>query len=156
MGEVGALLVLDCIASGCLWIDMKALGVDVVITAPQKGWSAPAGVGVAMLGERAVERLATTTSSSFVLDLKKWIAIMDAYHNPPPGHAYHATLPTDTILITWRQLKTQGVDSPRLLRLRWSRGKRFEQCCSLRALRVWRPRGLLPQLLLLSTHQIQQ
>jgi len=123
--EVGALLVLDCIASGCLWIDMKALGVDVVITAPQKGWSAPAGVGVAMLGERAVERLATTTSSSFVLDLKKWIAIMDAYHNPPPGHAYHATLPTDTILKYLEAAKeTQGVGFSTVTEAQVEQGKK--------------------------------
>jgi aspartate aminotransferase-like enzyme len=94
--EVGALMVLDCIASGCVWVDMGALGVDVLISAPQKGWSASPAVGVVMLGPRAEERLGATTSNSFALDLKKWRAIMEAYEKG--GHAYHATLPTDAIL----------------------------------------------------------
>lgn len=94
--EVGALMVLDCIASGCIWVDMAALGVDVLISAPQKGWSSTPAVGIVVLGPRAEARLAETTSSSFALDLKKWRAIMEAYEKG--GHAYHATLPTDAIL----------------------------------------------------------
>lgn len=95
--EVGALFVLDCVASGSVWIDMQALGVDVLCTAPQKGWSSPAGVAIVMVSPRALEVMAAETSSSFTLDLKKWLAISDAYHKPPPGHAYHATFPTDTM-----------------------------------------------------------
>ena len=76
--EVGALMVLDCIASGCAWVDMKATGVDVLISAPQKGWSASPSAGLVMMSERAVERLAVTTSSSFAMDLKKWHQIMQA------------------------------------------------------------------------------
>ena len=93
--EVGALLVLDCIASGCVWVDMVATGVDVLISAPQKGWSASPAVGLVVLSPMAEARLAETTSSSFALDLKKWRAIMEAYEKG--GHAYHATLPTDAI-----------------------------------------------------------
>ncbi|WP_170358603.1 aminotransferase class V-fold PLP-dependent enzyme [Ruegeria arenilitoris] len=93
--EVGALMVLDCIASGCAWIDMKATGVDVLISAPQKGWSASPCAGLAMLSNRAEERLAETTSDSFALDLKKWRQIMQAYEGG--GHAYHATMPTDAL-----------------------------------------------------------
>ncbi len=93
--EVGALFVLDCIASGCIWVDMKALGVDVLISAPQKGWSASPSAGLVMLSARAAERLATTRSDSFAIDLKKWRAIMEAYENG--GHAYHATMPTDAL-----------------------------------------------------------
>ena len=74
--EVGALMVLDCIASGCIWVDMAATGVDVLISAPQKGWSASPAAGVVMLSARAEARLAETTSNSFALDLKKWRAIM--------------------------------------------------------------------------------
>ncbi len=70
--EVGALMVLDCIASGCVWIDMKALGVDVLISAPQKGWSASPSAGLVMMTERALERLENTSSNSFSIDLKKW------------------------------------------------------------------------------------
>ena len=94
--EVGALMVLDCIASGCIWVDMGALGVDVLISAPQKGWSASPAVGVVVMGPRAEARLAETASNSFALDLKKWRAIMEAYEKG--GHAYHATMPTDAIV----------------------------------------------------------
>ena len=91
--EVGAIFVLDCVASGALWVDMAKIGVDVLITAPQKGWTSTPCAGVVMLSEAAVERLDETQSDSFVLDLKKWHQIMSAYLNG--GHAYHATMPTD-------------------------------------------------------------
>jgi aspartate aminotransferase-like enzyme len=77
--DVGALFVLDCIASGCIWVDMQATGVDVLISAPQKGWSASPAAGLVMLGARALERLGETTSSSFAVDLRKWHDIMQAY-----------------------------------------------------------------------------
>ena len=94
--EVGALMVLDCIASGCVWVDMAATGVDVLISAPQKGWSASPSAGIVVLSARAEARLAETVSNSFALDLKKWRAIMAAYEGG--GHAYHATMPTDAIV----------------------------------------------------------
>ena len=91
--EVGAIMVLDCIASGCIWVDMKATGVDVLISAPQKGWSSTPCAGLVMMSDRAVQRLEATTSNSFAGDLKKWRAIMKTYEDG--GHAYHATMPTD-------------------------------------------------------------
>jgi len=94
--EVGALMILDCIASGSAWVDMATLGVDVLISAPQKGWSAAPSAGIVVMGPRAEERLEATTSDSFALDLKKWRAIMKAYEDG--GHAYHATLPTDALV----------------------------------------------------------
>ena len=94
--DVGALLVLDCIASGCIWVDMAATGVDVLISAPQKGWSASPSAGCVMLSARAEARLVETTSNSFAIDLKKWRAIMAAYEGG--GHAYHATMPTDALV----------------------------------------------------------
>ncbi len=93
--EVGALMVLDCIASGCAWVDMKATGVDVLISAPQKGWSASPCAGLIMMSERAEGRLDETSSDSFAIDLKKWRQIMVAYETG--GHAYHATMPTDAL-----------------------------------------------------------
>lgn len=93
--EVGALMVLDCIASGCAWVDMQATGVDVLISAPQKGWSASPCAGLVMMSDRALARLETTQSDSFAIDLKKWHQIMQAYENG--GHAYHATMPTDSL-----------------------------------------------------------
>ncbi|MDR3298878.1 MAG: aminotransferase class V-fold PLP-dependent enzyme [Candidatus Accumulibacter sp.] len=93
--EIDALFVLDCVASGCVWVDMQANNVDVIVTAPQKGWSGqPCGAFV-VLGERARARIDDTTSTSFSCDLKKWLSIMETYENG--GHAYHATLPTDAL-----------------------------------------------------------
>ena len=94
--ECGGLFVLDCIASGAIWVDMAATGVDVLVSAPQKGWSGPPCCGLVMLGARALERIESTTSTSFSLDLKKWLQIMQTYEKG--GHAYHATLPTDGLL----------------------------------------------------------
>jgi aspartate aminotransferase-like enzyme len=91
--DAGGLFVLDCIASGTLWVDMKALGVDVLISAPQKGWSGTPCAGLVMLGERARERVAATKSTSFAMDLGKWLQIMETYEGG--SHAYHATMPTD-------------------------------------------------------------
>ena len=91
----GGLMVLDCIASGCAWVDMKAAGVDVLLSAPQKGWSASPCAGLVMLNQAALERVEATTSTSFACDLKKWREIMLAYEGG--GHAYHATLPTDSL-----------------------------------------------------------
>jgi aspartate aminotransferase-like enzyme len=92
----GGLFVLDCIASGALWVDMQKVGVDVLISAPQKTWSATPCAAMVMLSAEAEARLATTQSSSFTLDLAKWRAIMAAYENG--GFAYHATLPTDALV----------------------------------------------------------
>jgi len=90
---VGGLFVLDCVASGTIWIDMKAIGVDILISAPQKGWSAPACCGLVMLGDTARQRIDQTTSTSFAADLRKWLQIMETYEGG--SHAYHATLPTE-------------------------------------------------------------
>ena len=96
--EIGGLFVLDCIASGAMWVDMKALGVDVIVSAPQKGWSGSPCCAFVMLSAAARERIEATTSSSFAMDLKKWLQIMEAYEGG--GHAYHATMPTDALTRT--------------------------------------------------------
>jgi aspartate aminotransferase-like enzyme len=92
---VGGLFVLDCIASGAIWVDMQATGVDVLVSAPQKGWSSSPCCAMVALSERARAAIETTTSSSFACDLKKWLQIMEAYESG--GHMYHATLPTDAL-----------------------------------------------------------
>jgi len=94
--EVGALFVLDCIASGAMWVDMKACNVDVLISAPQKGWSSSPCCAMVMLGERARAAIDATTSSSFACDLKKWMQIAEGYEKGQ--HAYHATMPTDALV----------------------------------------------------------
>jgi aspartate aminotransferase-like enzyme len=91
----GGMFVLDCIASGALWVDMEQSGVDILISAPQKGWSGSPCCALVMLSELARERIESTTSSSFACDLKKWLQIMAAYENG--AHAYHATMPTDSL-----------------------------------------------------------
>lgn len=91
--EEGGLFVLDCIASGTLWVDMQDLGVDVLVSAPQKGWSGSPCCGMVMLSHLARESIDSTASTSFACDLKKWLSIMETYEGG--GHAYHATLPTD-------------------------------------------------------------
>ena len=119
--EVDALVVLDCIASGCAWVDMGALGVDVLISAPQKGWSASPSAGLVMLSERAVARLGETQSDSFAIDLGKWRAIMRAYEDG--GHAYHATMPTDALRgfrDTMAETRAHGFD--RLREAQWKLG----------------------------------
>ena len=120
--QVDGLFVLDCIASGALWVDMRAMGVDVLISAPQKGWSGPSCAGLVMLGERALARLAETSSSSFACDLKKWLQIMEAYEKG--GHAYHATMPTDAlrrVRDAMRETEAHGLELAR--RQQWELGR---------------------------------
>lgn len=108
---VGGLLILDCIASGTIWIDMKACGVDILISAPQKGWSAAACCGLVMLSSPALEKIESTTSTSFTCDLHKWLQIMEAYEGG--GHAYHATMPTDALTVfrnTMKETENYGFD----------------------------------------------
>ncbi len=119
--EHGGLMVLDCVASGCVWVDMKATGVDVLISAPQKGWSAPPSAGLVMLNETALERSRASQSTSFAIDLGKWNTIMEAYLNG--GHAYHATMPTDalrTFHAAMQETATIGFD--KLAAAQWEQG----------------------------------
>ena len=121
--EVGALMVLDCIASGCAWVDMRKSGVDVLISAPQKGWSASPSAGLVMLSERALARLEETSSNSFAIDLKKWYSIMQAYEGG--GHAYHATMPTDALrAFRDTMLETRDYGFDRLRDAQWELGGR--------------------------------
>lgn len=93
--EVGGLFVLDCIASGAMWVDMEACGIDVLISAPQKGWSSSPCCAMVMLSARARQAIDDTTSTSFAMDLKKWLQIMETYEGG--AHMYHATMPTDAL-----------------------------------------------------------
>ncbi len=132
--EVGALMVLDCIASGCVWVDMGATGVDVLISAPQKGWSASPSAGLVMLSDRAMARLDATTSDSFALDLKKWRQIMEVYENG--GHAYHATMPTDA-LTAFRDtmLETREYGFERLRVAQWELGNGVREMLKARGVK---------------------
>ena len=124
--SVGGLLVIDCIASGCVWLDMKALGIDVLISAPQKGWSSTPCAGLVMMSDAAVQRVENTESNSFSLDLKKWLEIMRAYENG--GHAYHATMPTDSLRQfrdTVNEAKKIGFD--KLCDAQWQLGDRVRE-----------------------------
>ena len=101
--SVNGLFVLDCIASGAMWVDMKACNVDVLITAPQKGWSSSPCCALIAMGDRARERIESNQSSSFSMDLKKWLQIMEAYEKG--GHVYHTTMPTDALKILRNVMK---------------------------------------------------
>ena len=121
--EAGGVMVLDCVASGCAWIDMEATGVDALISAPQKGWSATPCAGLVMLSERGRAAVEARTSDSFAVDLRKWLSIMDAYTGG--GHAYHATLPTDGL----RQFRdamreTEAFGLPAAKDAQWALGDR--------------------------------
>ncbi|MBE7418933.1 MAG: alanine--glyoxylate aminotransferase family protein [Ideonella sp.] len=116
--EAGGLFVLDGIASGAIWVDMNASGVDILISAPQKGWSGSPGCAFVMLSDAALAAVERTTSSSFACDLKKWLQIMQAYENG--GHAYHATMPTDSLTITrdvMLETRARGFDALRAAQL---------------------------------------
>ena len=101
--SVNGLFVLDCIASGAMWVDMKACNVDVLITAPQKGWSSSPCCAMIAMGDRARQHIESTQSSSFSMDLKKWLQIMEAYEKG--GHVYHTTMPTDALKILRNVMK---------------------------------------------------
>ena len=138
--DVGALMVLDCIASGCVWVDMKKTGVDVLISAPQKGWSATPAAGLVMLSENAMQRMAETTSNSFALDLKKWHSIMAAYENG--GHAYHATMPTDS-LVAFRDTmaETRDYGFEKLREAQWALGNGVREMLAAKGIRSVAAKG---------------
>jgi aspartate aminotransferase-like enzyme len=132
--EVGGLFVLDCIASGCVWVDMASSGVDVLISAPQKGWSAPPSAGLVMLNEAALEQARAAQSSSFAMDLMKWNAIMEAYLGG--GHAYHATMPTDALRAFHKSMmetKAFGFDAAR--DAQWKQGRAVRAMLAERGVR---------------------
>jgi aspartate aminotransferase-like enzyme len=132
--EAGAILVLDCIASGAVWVDMEATGVDILISAPQKGWSASPSAGLVMLSKRAEERLEQTASNSFALDLKKWRAIMAAYE--AGGHAYHATMPTDALLgFRDAMAETAALGFERLRQAQWALGNGIRAMLSAKGIK---------------------
>lgn len=112
--EVGGLFVLDCIASGTIWVDMQELGIDALVTAPQKGWTGTPCCAMVMLSATARERIEQTTSTSFSIDLRRWLQIMEAYEGG--GHAYHATMPTDglrRLLAVMQETEANGLDALR-------------------------------------------
>lgn len=114
MHDIGGLFVLDCIASGTIWVDMAEAGVDILISAPQKGWSASPCAALVMFSPAARTAIDGTTSSSFACDLKKWLSIMEAYEGG--GHAYHATMPTDALVqfhATMKETEAYGFDKIR-------------------------------------------
>ena len=110
----GGMFVLDCIASGTIWVDMKDVGVDVLISAPQKGWSGSPCAAFVMMNEAARDAALSGATTSFACDLGKWLEIMQAYENG--GHAYHATMPTDALAVcrdVMKETEEYGFDKVR-------------------------------------------
>lgn len=119
---VGGLFVLDGVASGCVWVDMAALGVDVLVSAPQKGWSAPPSAGLVMMRAAALEACRAAKSTSFAIDLGKWLTITEAYLNG--GHAYHATMPTDALrTLRDAMLEAKAIGFEPLRAAQWELGR---------------------------------
>lgn len=132
--EVGALFVLDCIASGTVWVDMREAGVDVLISAPQKGWSAPPSAGLVMMNAEALERCRAAQSTSFAMDLNKWNAIMEAYLGG--GHAYHATMPTDALrTFHHAMMETKAIGFEKLKAAQWEQGRAVRAMLAQRGVR---------------------
>ena len=130
----GGLFVLDCIASGCAWVDMRQSGVDVLISAPQKGWSAPPSAGLVVMSEAARERCKATQSTSFAADLGKWLAIMEAYLGG--AHAYHATMPTDALKVFRdAMVETSDYGFDRLRDAQWQQGDAVRAMLAARGVR---------------------
>ncbi|UPH72532.1 aminotransferase class V-fold PLP-dependent enzyme [Abyssibius alkaniclasticus] len=131
--DVGGILVLDCIASGCIWVDMAALGVDVLISAPQKGWSSTPCAGIVMLNDRAESLVQSRASSSFAGDLRTWLKIMKAYEGG--GHAYHATLPTEGLLMLRDAIiEAEAVGFDRLKAAQATLGRRVREALAQRGI----------------------
>lgn len=132
--EVGALFVLDCIASGTVWVNMQQTGVDILISAPQKGWSAPPSAGLVMMTEEALERCKTAQSTSFAMDLNKWNAIMEAYLGG--GHAYHATMPTDALRAFHKaMMETKAFGFEKARDAQWEQGKAVRRMLEQRGIK---------------------
>ncbi|HEX5310897.1 aminotransferase class V-fold PLP-dependent enzyme [Aquabacterium sp.] len=132
--EVGGMFVLDCVASGAVWVDMQATGVDVLISAPQKGWSGSPGCAFVMLSERARTAIEQTTSTSFAADLKKWLQIMETYEGG--SHAYHATLPTEAIARTCQMMQeTREYGFDKVRQEQWELGRRVRALMASKGIR---------------------
>ena len=132
--QVGGLFVLDCIASGTIWVDMQATGVDVLVTAPQKGWSGSPCCAMVMLSERARSAIDATTSSSFACDLKKWLQVMEAYENGT--HMYHTTMPTDAITRLQEVMhETQDYGFDKVCAEQWDLGHKVRALMESRGIR---------------------
>lgn len=141
---VGGLLVIDCIASGCIWLDMEKLGIDVLISAPQKGWSGTPCAGLVMLNGRTYQKAQETQSDSFAADLKKWLQIMEAFENG--GHAYHATMPTDGLFRLYEVMKeaeSVGFENCAACKTNWA--AKSAAYWPKTASRVWPPKASKPR-----------
>lgn len=129
----GGIFVLDCIASGTVWVDMREIGVDALISAPQKGWSAPPSAGLVMMNEAARARVEAAEPTSFALDLGKWLAIADAYESG--GHAYHATMPTDALRALRDAMdEAREIGFAKLAEAQWEQGRRVRAALAARGL----------------------
>lgn len=132
--RVGGLFVLDCIASGAIWIDMREIGVDILISAPQKGWSAQPCCGFVVLNAEARQRIDATTSTSFAADLKKWLQIMETYEQG--AHAYHATPPTDGLrAVLTAMLETESFGFDKAANAQMELGQRVREMLTARGIR---------------------
>jgi aspartate aminotransferase-like enzyme len=120
-------------SSGCAWVNMRTTGVDFIISAPQKGWSASPSAGMVMMSKAGLTAVRTNQSNSFSVDLGKWLSIMEAYENG--GHAYHATMPTDA-LTSFRDtmIETRAYGFEKLAAAQWEQGNRVRAALASRGI----------------------
>jgi len=131
----GGLFVLDCIASGTIWVDMKATGVDAILSAPQKGWTGPACSSLIMLSERGDYATRNTTSTSMVINMRKWLEVMDSYN--AGGFAYYTTMPTDALnLFRDAALETKELGFGKAKQLAWDLGNECRDMMKSKGLRT--------------------
>lgn len=124
--DVGGLFVLDCVASGAIWLDMKGCGVDVLISAPQKGWSGSPCAGLVMLGRDALARMDPGANTSFSCDLLRWLRVMNSYESG--GHTYHTTMPTDALRMCAEAMaETEAFGFDEATRGQWALGRRVRE-----------------------------
>lgn len=121
--DAGALFVLDCVASGAIWVDMGRCGADVLISAPQKGWSGSPCAGFVMLGPEALDRMDPGANTSFSCDLLRWLEVMRSYE--AGGHTYHTTMPTDALRMSAEAMaETEAFGFAEARRMQWELGGR--------------------------------
>ena len=136
----GGLFVLDCIASGTIWVDMKATGVDAILSAPQKGWTGPACASVIMLGERGVHATRNSTSTSMVINMRKWLELMDSYL--AGGFAYYTTMPTDALMLFERAAKaTEAIGFNETKAAAWALGNECRKMMAAKGLKSVAAKG---------------
>ncbi|KIM82940.1 hypothetical protein PILCRDRAFT_819739 [Piloderma croceum F 1598] len=95
-------------------IQMDEWGIDVVLTAPQKGLGTPPGLSIVLASQKAIKvfESRSTPVTSYYASWKKWLPVMKAYENG--SAAYFATPPVNLICAFHASLSAITKSSPSL------------------------------------------